>query len=148
MKILLECYVAGDWNNCDYCLLNINREYAHQISRQVDKSDAFNRAMDKEVSLIEYHDYKARYLEYADANQGIIDAIATADNKISDGVWNAGHVDTATLEYNRTDTDRLLIYLQSEPVVLWRTVPKHTDVTVCTAYLPISIIKSIARGEL
>ena len=148
MKILLECHVAGDWNNCDYCLLNINREYAHQVFRQVDKSIAFNRAMDKEVTLIEYHDYKARYLEYTDANQDTIDAIVTADNKISDGVWRADAVDTSALAYNRTDVDRLLIYVQSEPVVLWRTVPKHTDVTVCTAYLPISIIKSIARGEL
>lgn len=150
MKLMLGTHSSNPDSSCecDYALVDLNRELAWNILRKLDLVRELNKKEDS-VSCVSFHaGCNAQFFEYCDE----VEEIQSTDGRpLADGVWNAEGITIPEEMFQRTECDRLIIYANgntgSSETILFQAVPKHASIEVETDYLPLELIQQAAKEE-
>lgn len=138
--ILILSTSSSDENfngDCDYAVVNLTPELARLAISRIDMVRKA-KAKDKGVYSIDFRDYSAGYVGFSEKVEELLEACPTIPRS---DIRHAEKVDIPEEAYQSTIADTMVA---TDDEVSWETIPRHSNVTVETAGLPLRYLEALA----
>lgn len=148
MRVFLRTFSTNeDYNaDCDYAVVDLTPELAELGLSRIENLKR-RRARDSKLFETAFEDASSQYFSNFDAFDEILDP--RSGHTVVDILWGGDpwidpdHCGIPEYAFKATESDSMMVQLNG---VYWEAFPKHGDVRIYTAAIPLSLLQRAVKA--